>query len=59
VIVLAGTSTTLTITTVTLPLEAALDSNASNIIRSIKNFKVLKFGAAIVVCIMPTRFPTI
>jgi hypothetical protein len=59
VIVLAGISTTSTFTTVTLPLETALDSNANSIIRSIKNFKVLKFGAAIVVCTMPTRFPTI
>jgi hypothetical protein len=59
VIVLAGTSTTLTITTLTAPFEAALDSNASSIIRSIENFKVVEIGVAIVVCIMPTRFPTI
>jgi hypothetical protein len=59
VIILAGTSTALVITIVTAPFEAALDSIASSIIRSIENFKVVEFGAAIVVCIMPTRFPTI
>jgi hypothetical protein len=39
--------------------EASLDSNASSIIRSNENFKVVGFGAAIVVCIMSTRSTSI
>jgi hypothetical protein len=51
------------LTTVTLTggfkNEASLDSNAHSIIRSIENFKVVAFAAAIVVCIMPTKLTPI
>jgi hypothetical protein len=54
-----GTTTLLIIITDTTPFEASLDSNASSIIRSIENFKVVGFGVFIVVCIMPTRLASI
>jgi hypothetical protein len=56
-----GSNTLLIIVTCTggLKNEASLNSNASSIIRSIENLKVVGFGAAIVVCIMPTRLASI